>query len=84
MWRQNTADAEDIVQDVPAERAAYILRESFDSAYRDIATSFDSKEANARQLVTRAASCQLSIGAYCQVRRSSRGKLLERRDHGMH
>lgn len=37
-----------------AERAAYILREAFDYAYRDIATVLDLQEANARQLVRRA------------------------------
>ena len=36
------------------ERAAYILREAFDYTYRDIATSLGLKEANARQVVTRA------------------------------
>ena len=38
----------------PAERAAYILREAFDYAYRDIADALRLQEANARQLVTRA------------------------------
>jgi len=38
----------------PAERAAYILREAFDYAYRDIAEALRLQEANARQLVTRA------------------------------
>ena len=38
----------------PAERAAYILREAFDYAYRDIADTLRLQEANARQLVTRA------------------------------
>jgi RNA polymerase sigma-70 factor, ECF subfamily len=37
-----------------AERAAYILREAFDYAYRDIAGVLDMQEANARQLVGRA------------------------------
>jgi RNA polymerase sigma-70 factor (ECF subfamily) len=36
------------------ERAAYILREAFDFAYRDIASVLRLEEANARQLVTRA------------------------------
>lgn len=36
------------------ERAAYILREAFDYAYRDIADILDVQEANARQLVRRA------------------------------
>jgi RNA polymerase sigma-70 factor (ECF subfamily) len=38
----------------PTERAAYILREAFDYAYRDIATVLRLAEANARQVVTRA------------------------------
>ena len=38
----------------PTERAAYILREAFDYAYRDIANILHFKEANARQVVTRA------------------------------
>jgi RNA polymerase sigma factor (sigma-70 family) len=38
----------------PTERAAYILREAFEYAYRDIADTLRLQEANARQLVTRA------------------------------
>jgi len=38
----------------PIERAAYILREAFDYAYRDIAGVLWLAEANARQVVTRA------------------------------
>ena len=38
----------------PAERAAYVLREAFDYAYRDIADTLRLQEANARQLVSRA------------------------------
>jgi len=38
----------------PTERAAYILREAFDYAYRDIANVLRLGEANARQVVTRA------------------------------
>ena len=38
----------------PNERAAFILREAFDYSYRDIANALRLKEANARQLVTRA------------------------------
>ena len=38
----------------PTERAAYVLREAFDYAYRDIARVLRLKESNARQLVTRA------------------------------
>jgi RNA polymerase sigma factor (sigma-70 family) len=38
----------------PTERAAYILREAFDYAYREIANVLRLEEANARQVVTRA------------------------------
>jgi len=38
----------------PTEQAAYILREAFDYAYRDIASVLRLAEANARQIVTRA------------------------------
>ena len=38
----------------PTERAAYVLREAFDYAYRDIAHVLRLEEANARQVVTRA------------------------------
>jgi RNA polymerase sigma factor (sigma-70 family) len=38
----------------PTERAAYILREAFDYAYRDISSVLRLAEANARQVVTRA------------------------------
>ena len=38
----------------PTERAAYILREAFDFAYRDIANILRLAESNARQVVTRA------------------------------
>src|SRR5688500_7605923 len=38
----------------PTERAAYMLREAFNYAYREIAGILRVEEANARQLVTRA------------------------------
>jgi len=38
----------------PTERAAYILREAFGYPYRDIANVLRLREANARQVVTRA------------------------------
>jgi RNA polymerase sigma-70 factor (ECF subfamily) len=38
----------------PPERRAFILREAFDYAYRDIAAALRLREANARQIVTRA------------------------------
>jgi len=47
----------------PTERAAYILREAFDYAYRDIAGVLRLAEANARQVVTRARKHIVSGGA---------------------
>lgn len=38
----------------PTERAAYVLREAFEYTYREIADILRRREANARQLVTRA------------------------------
>lgn len=38
----------------PKERAAFVLREAFEYAYRDIARVLGLREANARQIVTRA------------------------------
>jgi RNA polymerase sigma-70 factor (ECF subfamily) len=38
----------------PTERAAYVLREAFDYSYRQIADMLQMKEANVRQLVSRA------------------------------
>ena len=38
----------------PTEQAAYVLREAFDYAYRDIARILRLEEGNARQVVTRA------------------------------
>src|SRR5262245_19714507 len=38
----------------PQERGAYLLREAFDYAYRDIANVLNLEEANARQVLTRA------------------------------
>lgn len=38
----------------PTERNAFILREAFEYAYRDIAAALRLREANARQVVTRA------------------------------
>jgi RNA polymerase sigma factor (sigma-70 family) len=38
----------------PTERAAFVLREAFELAYRDIADVLRLQEANARQVVTRA------------------------------
>jgi RNA polymerase sigma factor (sigma-70 family) len=54
----------------PTERAAYILREAFDYAYRDIAAVLRLEEANARQIVTRARqhlskSCRRRLVSAC-------------------
>jgi RNA polymerase sigma-70 factor (ECF subfamily) len=38
----------------PAEQTAYVLREAFDTPYRQIAQQLGVSEANARQLTTRA------------------------------
>lgn len=38
----------------PAERAAFLLREIFDTDYAEVAATLDTSEANARQLVSRA------------------------------
>ena len=40
----------------PAERAAYVLRESFAYPFRDVAAVLETSEANARQLASRARS----------------------------
>ena len=59
----------------PAERAAYILREAFDYAYRDIADALEVEEANARQLVTRARG-HLNGGRATAVRPGDHRRLL--------
>jgi RNA polymerase sigma-70 factor (ECF subfamily) len=59
----------------PAERAAYILREAFDYAYRDIADTLRLQEANARQLVTRARQ-HVTNGRRRAVNASEQGRLL--------
>jgi RNA polymerase sigma-70 factor (ECF subfamily) len=43
----------------PTERAAFVLREAFDYSYRPIADMLQMKEANVRQLVSRA--CRFRI-----------------------
>ena len=58
------------------ERAAYILREAFDYAYRDIANVLRLGEANARQVVTRArqhvANGRRMSGEFDRAKTSSR------------
>ncbi len=60
----------------PAERAAYVLREAFDYAYRRIAAVLQVEEANARQLVTRARQ-HVAAGRCTPVRRAEQRRLLE-------
>ncbi|MCU1323405.1 MAG: polymerase, sigma-24 subunit, subfamily [Acidobacteriaceae bacterium] len=60
----------------PTERAAYILREAFDYAYREIADILQIGEANARQLVTRARK-HIADGRRAPVTASEQQRLLE-------
>jgi RNA polymerase sigma factor (sigma-70 family) len=59
----------------PTERAAYVLREAFNYAYRRIAEILRVEEANARQLVTRARE-HLSGGRCAPVNPAERQRLL--------
>jgi RNA polymerase sigma-70 factor (ECF subfamily) len=44
-----------VLESLPAEeRVAFLMREVFDAAYREVAETLDTSEANARQLVSRA------------------------------
>jgi RNA polymerase sigma-70 factor (ECF subfamily) len=65
----------------PTERAAYVLREAFDYPYRKIAHVLRLKEANTRQLVTRArqhlADHRLPVSA--RTRRPDRSAAVARR-----
>src|SRR5262245_63339025 len=60
----------------PAERAAYILREAFDYAYRDIAHILRFEEANARQVVNRARQ-HVGSGRRMPASSAKRRRLLE-------
>jgi RNA polymerase sigma factor (sigma-70 family) len=60
----------------PTERAAYILREAFDYAYRDIANSLGLAEANARQVVTRARQ-RVATGRRTPANSTEHTRLLE-------
>jgi len=60
----------------PTERAAYVLREAFSYEFRDIAKVLRLKEANARQVVTRARQ-HLAHGRRRPVNPTERGRLLE-------
>jgi RNA polymerase sigma factor (sigma-70 family) len=60
----------------PTERAAYVLREAFDYAYRDIANVLRLEEANARQVVTRARQ-HVANGRTMPVNSTEHGRLLE-------
>jgi RNA polymerase sigma factor (sigma-70 family) len=57
----------------PTQRAAYVLREAFDYAYRDIATILRLKESNARQLVTRARK-RVARGRHTSSRLNAEGQ----------
>jgi len=60
----------------PTERAAYILREAFDYAYRDIANVLRLAEANARQVVTRARQ-HIASGQKTAANSTEQERLLE-------
>ena len=60
----------------PVERAAYILREAFDYAYRDIADILRIEEANARQVVTRARQ-HVANGRNTRASATTRRRLLD-------
>jgi RNA polymerase sigma factor (sigma-70 family) len=59
----------------PKERAAYVLREAFDYAYRQIAECLQTEEANARQLVSRARK-HVADGHRVPVRKSEQRRLV--------
>jgi len=60
----------------PTERAAFILREAFDYAYRDIANVLRLAEANARQVVTRARH-HIASGRTAATASTDQARLLE-------
>ena len=60
----------------PTERAAYILREAFDYAYRQIADILQMEEANTRQLVSRARK-HIADDRRTPVRSGEQRRLLE-------
>ncbi len=60
----------------PVERAAYILREAFDYAYRDIADILRIEEANARQVTTRARQ-HVASGRHTRASATRRRRLLD-------
>ena len=60
----------------PTERAAYVLREAFNYAYREIADILRIEEANARQLVTRARE-RVSGGRRAAVNPAEQRQLLD-------
>ena len=59
----------------PTERAAYILREAFEYAYKEIANILQQTEANCRQLVTRARQ-HIADGRKASVSNVERSRLL--------
>src|SRR5262245_40407281 len=60
----------------PIERAAYVLREAFDYAYRDLANILRLEVANARQVVTRARQ-HVTSGRRMSASPTERTRLLE-------
>jgi len=60
----------------PTERAAFVLREAFDYAFRDIANVLRLGEANARQVVTRARQ-HIANGRRRPTSSSDHGRLLK-------
>jgi len=60
----------------PTERGAFILREAFDYPYRDIANVLRLKEANARQVVTRARQ-HVANGRTTPASPTAQGRLLD-------
>lgn len=60
----------------PTERATYILREAFDTPYREIAEILRIEEPNARQLFTRARR-HVAAGRRGRVERTEQRRLLE-------
>lgn len=60
----------------PAERAAYVLREAFNYAYKEIGGVLHVEEANARQLVTRARQ-HVTAGQRARVSNAEQRRLLD-------
>jgi RNA polymerase sigma factor (sigma-70 family) len=61
---------------LPTERAAYVLREAFGYSYRQIANILEIKEANSRQLVSRARK-HLTEARHAPAKLSQKHRLLQ-------